>query len=161
MKPAILILIISAVIAVAVFAASRKTPLEAQIEESEISVQDIPAVFARLKAKAEEATFTVFIFSPGEEVFKPDDAINLQFCFEDGMIGFDWVLLGSANIRDQEKYKQLATSMGYRVIPKEKNGVKYLRTTEGDLPRLCERVTYELYGKKKDSRIGLLTRGIT
>jgi hypothetical protein len=147
-------------LAVAAFAAGRKNIADVLIDENEISVQDISKVFTRLKSKAEEETFTVFVFSPGPGAFKSGEAINLQFCFEDGCIGFDWVLLGQPNIRDQEKFVQLATSLGYKVIPKERNGVKYLRTTEGDLPRLCERVTCDLYGKNKESKIGLLTRGI-
>lgn len=160
MKIVLFALLVVSVIAVVAFAANRKTVAEAPVEESEISVADVPKVFSRLKAKAEEEAFTVFVFSPGSGAFSPDEAINLQFCFEDGCAGFDWVLLGQPNIRDRKKYEQLAASLGYKVLSKEKNGVHYLRTTEGDLPRLCERVICDLYGKKKDSRIGLLTRGI-
>ncbi len=161
MKIALLIALAVALITVVARAAGRKTIAEAPVDESEIRVADIPAVFARLKAKGEEATFTTFVFSPGSGAFNPDEAINLQFCFEDGSMGFDWVLLGQPNVRDPKKYEQLAASLGFKVLPKEKNGVHYLRTTGGDLPRLCEHVICDLYGKKRDSRIGLLTRGIT
>jgi hypothetical protein len=158
MKIALLVLLV--VIAVVAFAAIRKTVAEAPVEEAEISVADVPAVFSRLKSKAEEGTFTVFVFSPGSGAFRADEAINLQFCFEDGRAGFDWVLLGQPNVRDRKKYEQLAAALGYKTLLREKNGVQYLRTTEGDLPRLCERAICDLYGKKKGSRIGLLTRGI-
>jgi len=160
MKMALLVLLVVIAISVAAFAAGRKTVADAPVEESEISVADIPAIFSRLKTKAAEETFTVFIFSPGGGAFSADDAINLQFCFEEGSAGFDWVLLGQPNIRDRKNYEELAASLGYKTFPKEKNGVHYLRTTDGDLSRLCERVICDLYGKKKDSRIGLLTRGI-
>jgi len=160
MKVALLVLIVGPMLVGDAFAAERKNVAEAQMTEFEITVREIPAVFARLKSKAENETFTVFVFSPGSGVFEPEKAINLQFCFENGSIGFDWVLLGAPNIKDRERYVQLATSLGYKVLPKEGNGVRYLRTTEGDLPRLCERVLGDLYGKNMDSKIGLLTRGI-
>ena len=160
MKIALPLLMAGIVIPVLAFPDER-VPLEkANVEEHEISVQEIPAVFTQLKAKAEEATFTVFVFSPGAGPFKAEEAINLQFSYEDGTIGFDWVLLGPPNIRDRKKYEQMASSLGYEILSKERNGVHYLRTVNGDLPRLCERVIMDLYGKKKDSRIGLLTRGI-
>ena len=160
MKIALLLLLVVIASAVAAFAANRRAVADAPIEESEISVADVPAVFSRLKTKAKEEAFTVFVFSPGSGAFSADEAINLQFCFEEGRAGFDWVLLGQPNIRDRKKYEQLAASLGYKTVPKEKNGVQYLRTTDGDLPRLCDRVICDLYGKKKDSRIGLLSRGI-
>jgi hypothetical protein len=159
----IVLLVLIGLIAVIIGVAHshERVPIEnAHVDEYEISVQEIPAVFTRLKGKAEEATFTVFVFSPGAGPFKPEEAINLQFSFEDGAIGFDWVLLGPPNIRDQKEYEKLAASLGYKVLPKEGNGVHYLRTVDGDLPRLCKRVIVDLYGKKENSRVGLLTRGI-
>lgn len=160
MKAVLFALLGVSALASAVLASDRVPIDEAGIRETEISVSEVPAVLARLKKTAVEATFTVFVFSPGTGPFVPNDAINLQFCFEDGSVGFDWVLLAPPNIRDQKKYERLASSLGYKVVAKKQNGVRYLRTTEGDLARLCERVMCDLYGKAKESRIGLLTRGV-
>ncbi|HXB02440.1 MAG TPA: hypothetical protein VNV15_06445 [Opitutaceae bacterium] len=156
MKPATLVLLVGIVISWMSVANCAKAWTKAPVDVYEISAQDIPSVFARLNALGKDETFTVFVFSPGSGPFNPDDALNLQFYVEEGRIGFDWVLLGLPNIRDREKYERLAASLGYKVVPKNKNGVNYLRTEEGDLPRLCEHVLYDLYGKKADSRIGLL-----
>jgi hypothetical protein len=161
MKTAITAIVLIGVFLAMAFAVGRKPIAEVPIEESEVRVADIPTVFLRLKAAAEEEAFAVFIFSPGSGPFSADEAINLQFCFEDGSAGVDWVLLGQPNIRDRKKYEQLAASLGYKVVPRKKNGVHYLRVTEGDLPRLCERVICDLYGKQSGSSIGLLTKGFT
>ena len=75
----------------------KESPRKAPIDAYEISARQVPAAFARLNALAKDETFTVFVFSPGSGPFNPDEAINLQFSFEDGHIGFDWVLLGKAN----------------------------------------------------------------
>jgi hypothetical protein len=129
------------------------------LDEFEITVSDIPAVFERVKAHAENESFAVFVFAPlGGRL--PEEAINIQFYFEDGRVGLDWVLLGSPNLRDKEKYERLATSLGYKLVAKEKNGVNYLRAEEGDLPRLCERAICDLYSLQRDSKIGLLLHGI-
>ncbi len=80
----------------------------------------------------------------------------MQFSVEDGHIGFDWLLLRDENIRDRSRYEHFAASLGYKVVSKKENGVEYLRAVEGDLPRLCEGVLRELYGKNENSTIGLL-----
>jgi hypothetical protein len=118
-------------------------------------VQDIPAVFARAKAQAKDESFAVFVFAPpGGSLSK--DAINIQFSFENGRIGLDWVLLSPPNIKDREQYERLATSLGYKINAKEKDGVKYLRIEDGDLPRLCEKAICDLYSLRKESKVGLL-----
>ena len=61
-----------------------------------------------------------------------------------------------SNIRDRVKFERLAASLNCKVVSKEKNGVKYLRTVNGDLPLLCDCVLRDLYGKNMESRIGLV-----
>ena len=156
MKLQTLIVIIASVAVSLTSVSCADARTKAPVDEYEIAVREVPSVFARLKAISKDETFTAFVFSPGSGSFNPSEALNLQFYFEDGRIGFDWVLLGKPNIRDREKFERLAASLGYKVVPQEKNGVKYLRTVEGDLPRLCKRVLVDLYGKSGESRIGLL-----
>jgi hypothetical protein len=134
---------------------ARVAAADAGLDEFEIRVQDIPAVFARAKAQAKDESFAVFVFEPpGGSLSK--DAINIQFSFENGRIGLDWVLLSPPNIKDREQYERLATSLGYKIIAKEKDGVKYLRIEEGDLPHLCEKAICDLYSLRKESKVGLL-----
>jgi len=161
MKTKLLIFILCAFFAGFATAKDTQAAENPSLDEYEIRVKDIHAVFARLKAQAKDETFAVFVFTPGPEPFDPKkEAINIQFYFEDGRIGLDWVLLGPQNIQDQEKYKRLAKSLGYKVFAKEKNRVRYLRTEEGDLPRLCERAIIDLYSLRQDSKIGLLIHGM-
>jgi len=140
--------------------AARITAADAGLDEFEIAVHDIPAVVARAKAQAKDGSFAVFVFSPpGGHL--PDDAVNIQFSFEGGRIGLDWVLLGAPNVRDREKYERLVGSLGYKIVAKEEPGVKYLRVEEGDLPRLCEKAICDLYSLGKESKVGLLVHGMS
>jgi len=130
----------------------RTTP----IATYEIRVDQIPAVFTRLEFLGKESTFAAFVFFPENETSDPDEALNIQFSVEDGHIGFDWLLVGEQNIKDRSNYEQFAKALGYAVVSKKENGVKYLRTMKGDLPGLCQRVLFTLYGKRADSKIGLV-----
>ena len=128
--------------------------------EVKVKMADIPAIFKKLQAVGKDGSFAVFIFMPPGKS-SPDEAINVQFSIERGQIGFDWVLLGPANIRDKEKYVQLAGRLGYKVVEREMNNVKYLRAEEGDLPSLCEASIRDLYSIPSDAELGLIPEGFS
>ena len=139
---------------------ARVAAADAGLNEFEISVQDIPSVFARVKAQAKNDSFVVFVFAPPGS--RPsDDTVNIQFSVEGGRIGLDWVLLGPLNNRDRGRYERLVGSLSYKFVAKDKDGVNYLRIEEGDLPRLCEKVICDLYSMGKESKIGLLVHGVS
>jgi hypothetical protein len=125
---------------------------------AKVKMADISAIFDKLKATGKDANFAVFVFTPPGKK-SPDDAINVQFSIEGGRIGFDWVLLGPANIRDKEKFVQLAGSLGYKVLTCEGNKVKYLRVEDGDLPKLCEASIRDLYSIPLDEVLELIPEG--
>ncbi len=129
--------------------------------EANVKVSDIEMVFAKLNAAQRDGSFAAFVFtpSPGNS---PENAVNLQFSVENGCVGFDWVLLAPANLRDQNRFGEFAKARGYSVSERETNGVKYLRIEQGgSLPRLCEAVTSEMYGLSATSDIDLITEGFS
>jgi hypothetical protein len=73
----------------------------------------------------------------------------------------DWVLLGPLNLRDKEKFLQFAGKLGYKVVAREGNKVKYLRVEEGDLPKLCEASIRDLYAISSDTGLGFIPEGFT
>lgn len=127
--------------------------------EAKVTMADIPAVYDKLRASSKDGHFAVFMFMPtGSQ--PSDDAINVQLSVEGGRVGLDWVLLGSQNIRDKERFIQLAANLGYQVMDREMNGVKYLRVEDGgSLPRLCEATIRELYSISPAAELDLLPEG--
>ena len=125
-----------------------------------VKMADIPAIFEKLRIGGKDGSFAVFIFTPPGKA-SPDEAINLQFSIEQGQIGLDWVLLGPLNLRDKEKFLQFAGKLGYKVVAREGNKVKYLRVEEGDLPKLCEASIRDLYAISSDTGLGFIPEGFT
>ena len=131
------------------------------VAESKVKMADIPAIFDRLRAAGKDGSFAVFIFTPAGKS-SPDEAINIQFSNEGGRIGLDWVLLGSPNVRDKEKFVQFVERLGYKVSVREMNDVKYLRVEEGgSLPQLCEASLRDLYSISPEADLDLIPEGFT
>jgi uncharacterized protein (DUF1810 family) len=151
----ILIVLVVVVVLVLIFTLAKKRFVAT---EAKVKMADIPAIFEKLRAVGKNGSFAVFIFMPPGKA-SPDEAINVQFSMERGQIGFDWVLLGPANIRDKEKFVQLAGRLGYKVVDREMNNVKYLRVDEGDLPSLCEASIRDLYSIPSDAEMGMIPEG--
>jgi len=151
----LLIVLVVVVVLVVIFVLAKKRV------EVKVKMADIPAIFEKLRAVEKDGSFAVFIFMPpGKE--SSDEAINVQFSIEQGRIGFDWVLLGPSNIRDKEKFVQFAEGLGYKVVEREMNNVKYLRVEEGgSLPSLCEASIRDLYSISSDAELGLIPEGFT
>jgi hypothetical protein len=90
-----------------------------------------------------------------------DDGYNVQFSIEKNRIGFDWVLIAPANVRDKEKFSQFAGGQGYKIVECEMNDVKYLRVENGDLPKLCVTVIRDLYSVSLDTDLYFNPDGFT
>ena len=154
----ILIVLVVVVFLVIVFTLAKKKIIAPEVK---VKMADIPAIFEKLRAVAKDGSFAVFIFTPPEKMSQ-DEAINVQFSIEQGQIGFDWVLLGPSNIRDKEKFVQLAGRLGYKVVEREMNNVKYLRVEEGgSLPKLCEASIRDLYSISSEAELVLIPEGFT
>jgi len=128
--------------------------------ESNAKMGDIPALFEKLRATGKDANFVQFCFG-APKTNLDDNAVNVQFSIEDGKIGFDWVLICEQNIQDKDKFLELAKRLGHKVVANEwKNGVKYLRVEDGDLPKLCEASMRDLYAMPPDANLELVLEGI-
>jgi hypothetical protein len=123
-----------------------------------VSVADIARVLSALSAATADPAFAVFIFHTPD---RPDSegALNLQFSLEGGRPGFDWVLLGSRNVQEQQRFLEFARGRGYDPKMKEENHVKYLRVEEGDLAALCAGVITGLYRQDPTGPLRLLVHG--
>lgn len=128
--------------------------------EAKVKITDIPAIFEKLQAAKKDGSFAVFCFlPPGGQSSK--DAINVQFSIEGGRIGFDWVLIGPSNIRDKDKFAQIAERQGYKIVEREMNNVRYLRVEEGNLPELCRASIRDLYSMSPDTELLLIPNGFS
>jgi hypothetical protein len=123
-------------------------------------VGQLSLIFDRLKTEGKDGSYAAFVFQPPGRP-RDDDSVNIEFSVEGGRIGLDWCLIAPANIRDQEKYEQFVTSLGYQFRSCEMNQVKFLRIDEGNLPQLCEKVVCDLYHSRRDTRLDLVVEGFT
>lgn len=136
-----------------------------------VSVKDIIPIFNEFGEQQIEGSFAVFIVTIGNQ------DLNLQFSYEGGRHGFDWVMLAPLNIRDVKKFMELASSMGFKIQKKEGNGVNYFRVEIGSsqppilvpgsngekveldkklyLALLCNRILTKLYNLDQKYEIGL------
>ena len=78
-----------------------------------------------------------------------------------GHAGFDWVLIGATNIRDERRIFNFLNVRGSTPARLEANGVGYLRTEKGDLVQLCQHIIMGLYGVKATEEIDLVPEGFS
>lgn len=135
---------------------------EASIEERypdlkdlQVNLDTLSLVFNEVKSSEKEGSFSAFVIGANDE-----EAINIQFSFEDGHVGLDWVLLGDVNIRDQLKYEMYLTSHNIAFDYKTRNNVSYIRTRDGNLALICRNILVDLYGVKKGELFDVYYQGI-
>ena len=145
------IIVAIVVIAIVVMVARGRTGIA---NESTIRISDIPAVFAQLKATGSDGSFAVFIPTP--EQSGSDESVNIQFSIEDGSTGLDWVLISSVNVRDREKFEDIARRSRFQYRETEMNGVRYLRTEDRKSDELCTKLLSEIYGLTDQDAVGLI-----
>ena len=148
-----LIYIIVAVVVVAIIGMAAKGRIGV-VNESTIRVLDIPSVFSQLRATGSDGSFAVFIPTP--EQCGSEEPVNIQFSIENGSIGLDWALVSAANIRDQEKFKEVMRKSRFHYRESEMNDVRYLRTEDQNSDDLCVVLLSEIYGLSDQDPIGLI-----
>ncbi len=141
-----------------------------------VSVSDIPLVFNEVSEQKIERSFATFIHEVN------GSQVNVQFSYENGKAGLDWVMRTPRNKKDKKQFLKLAESMNYTVSEKEMNGVEYLRIENDDklpklvfpdgnggynelprekaIPFLCTRVFRVMYGLSDDDEVYMYFEGV-
>jgi hypothetical protein len=124
----------------------------------QVTADQVPRVLAELSAASARPAFAVFtVTTPGQP--PQEDGLSIQFSMDGAKPGFDWLLDGPQNTRDQDRFVDFARAAGYDPVLKEKNGVRYLRVENGDLARLCRDVITKMYQRPESNPVTLLVEG--
>jgi len=122
-----------------------------------VAASDIPAILAQLEVSGKEGDFTVFMFDPHDGA--AGDGINLQYSIEQGVVGFDWVLIGPRNVADKTRIAEIATILGFQVQEREMNQVRYLRVTGHGIADLGIAIIQDFYRLDPATRVRMIAEG--
>jgi hypothetical protein len=123
-----------------------------------VQLADMPVIAAAMSESKAEVRYASLAFCPAD-CRSDDDSLNIQISMEDRKIGLDWVLLGSRNIRDQERFKSFVQTKGFEVVEKNENGVSYLRVDSKDAAELASRIVTEMYQMLPNETLSLYHEG--
>jgi hypothetical protein len=126
-------------------------------KRQEASAYEIPKVISQLQQSAQDGHFVVFMFVPADS--KDGEAVNLQYSVDDGVVGFDWVLIGPRNITDKGKIIDFASSCGYRLEEREENGCRFLRMTGSGISELGAGIIHDVYKIDRNTKLEIMTQG--
>ena len=123
-----------------------------------VSPAMIPALIKDLEQGNTYPRFVVLMFIPADSV--DGEHVNLQYSWEGGKVGLEWVLLGGRNIADMGFVEALAEHLGHQVQRLELNEVKYLRFEGLEIADLGCAILREIYKIDASCKVKLLTEGI-
>lgn len=127
------------------------------LNEMEINSDSIPTIFKEVEESKLEGAFAAFIIPANNNL---EEAINIQFSYENGRAGLDWVLLGKENIRDRKAFENYLKNIDVHYVKKINNDVHYLRVTSSDLVALCQNILRDMYNIKPLQPFGVVYKGI-
>lgn len=128
------------------------------LKETQIRTGDLPSLVKAMSRASAQVRYAALIFSAPDRP-SGEDVLNLQLSFENGRVGFDWVLLAPRNIEDQEKFRAFARAHGVEPVARTMNGVSYLRVEHEDVARFTASVATELYRHPRNEPMGLIHEG--
>jgi hypothetical protein len=123
------------------------------------SANEIPEVVSQLQQSAKNGNFAVLMFVPSGS--EDGAAVNLQYSIEGGVVGFDWVLIGSRNVADKAKVIEIAPKLGYRLEEHEGNNVHYLRMVGSGISELGLKIIEDIYKIDPNIKLEMITEGFT
>ena len=112
-------------IIVVIFGIRQLAHIRRRITTPTACLDEIPAIVNSLQRHSREGTFVMFILPlPGNS---KDDFVAVQLSFEDGMVGFDWLLDSGMGNEERVSFETLAKEKGWSLEEKEGGGFQYLR----------------------------------
>jgi hypothetical protein len=128
------------------------------LEQTEIRTDNLAALAEAMRRGSGSVRYAALMFSTPDRP-SDEDAIALQMSFENGRLGFDWVLLASRNIEDQERFRTFARAHGMRPVARSMNGVSDIRVECPDVPGFTASVVTEMYHRPPDEALALVHEG--
>jgi len=128
------------------------------LKQTEVRTDDLPALVEAMTRGSAGTRFATLMFSTPDRP-SDEDAVALQVSFENGKVGFDWVLLAPRNIEDQEKFRAFAVARGVEPIAQTMNGVSYLRVEPADIAKFTARVVTDMYHRPPTQPLALVYEG--
>jgi len=128
------------------------------LNETKVRTSDLASLVEAMSRSSAPVRYAAIILSAQDRP-SDQDVLNLQLSYENGGVGFDWVLLAPRNIEDQEKFRAFARAKGIEPIARTENGVSYLRVETEDAAQFTASVVTELYDYPPNEPMGLVHEG--
>jgi hypothetical protein len=128
------------------------------LEQTEIRTGHLAALVEAMRRGSGSLRYAALMFSTPDRP-SDEDAVALQISFENGRLGFDWVLLAPRNVEDQERFRTFARAHGVQPVARSMNGVSFLRVEGPDAARFTASVVTEMYHRPPDEALALVYEG--
>jgi hypothetical protein len=128
------------------------------LEQTEIRTDGLAGLVEAMRRGSGSVRYAALMFSTPDRP-SDEDAVALQISFENGRLGFDWVLLAPRNVEDQARFRTFARAHGVQPIARSMNGVSYLRVEGPDAARFTASVVTEMYHRPPDEALALVHEG--
>jgi hypothetical protein len=128
------------------------------LDQTEIRTNNLAGLVEAMRRGSDSERWAALIFSTPDRP-SDEDAIALQISFENGRLGFDWVLLAPRNVEDQERFRAFARAHGLQPVARSLNGVSYLRVEGADAAGFTASIVTEMYRLPPDQPLGLVYEG--
>jgi hypothetical protein len=132
--------------------------LPRSLRQTVVETEKLPALAAAIAHGSEPVRYAALMFSTPDRP-SDKDAVALQMSYENGRVGFDWVLLAPRNIEDQEKFEAFARAHGVEPVARSINGVSYLRAECPDVAKFTASVAREMYHRPPNEPFALVYQG--